>query len=585
VVRVVPDVPAVDREFDYLVPPALSDRVEVGSRVRVVLHGRRVGGWVVAEGGGAPEGVVRAPIARLSGPGPAPELIKLARWAAWRWAGSLVSLLRTASPEGAVEAAVGGAVGAAVTRPVARPEAGPVVGGPEVELARDGLALGRAVLQVPPASDAYGVVAAAAAGGPVLVVTPTTADAAAVAARLRRAGRPVATMPKDWGRAAAGGHDVVGPRAAAWAPAPDATAIIVLDGHEEGLRQEQAPTWNAWQVAAERAGQAGRPCLVVSPCPTLELLAWGRLLRPPRQAEREGWAPLDILDPRGADPRQARFPARLVNRLRAGGPAVVVLNRKGRARLLACAACGELARCEPCGAAVELAGRDGEGLSCRRCGTSRPAACASCGSQRLKLLRPGVGRVREELSALLGEEVGELTAESAAVPPSRVVVGTEAALYRVPTAELVVFLEFDQELLAPRYRAAEEAMALLARASRLVGGRARGGQVVVQSRVPDHDVLGAARAADPGRLSATEWTRRAELHMPPETAIALLSGPAAERYADALRTAAVPELEVLGPASGRWLVRAPDHGVLCDALAATPRPPGRLRVEVDPARA
>jgi primosomal protein N' (replication factor Y) len=604
VVRVVPDVPAVDREFDYVVPPAVSDRVQLGTRVRVVLHGRRVGGWVVGEGGAAPDGVARAPISRVSGPGPAPELIRLARWAAWRWAGSVVSLLRTASPEGAVETARHDRV-ASVPAQAGRQAgggdgsgAGPVlggsvVGGSEVELAREGLALGRAVLQVPPAGDAYGVVAAAAAGGSVLVVTPTAADAAAVAARLRRAGRPVALLPKDWGRAFAGGCDVVGPRGAAWGPAPDATAIIVLDGHDEGLRQEQAPTWNAWQVAVERAGQAGRPCLVVSPCPTLELLAWGRLLRPPRQAEREGWAPLEVLDPRGADPREARFPGRLVNRLRAGGPAVVVLNRKGRARLLACAACGELARCELCGAAAEAAGRAGpaagalpaEGLRCRRCGTGRPAVCAACGSQRLKLLRPGVGRIREELTALLGEEVGELTAESVAVPATRVLVGTEAALYRVPTADLVAFLEFDQELLAPRYRAAEEALALLARASRLVGGRLRGGQVVVQSRVPDHDVLEAARAADPGRLAETEWPRRVELRMPPEAAIALLSGPEGERYADALRAAAVPTLEVLGPASGRWLVRAPDHSVLCDALAATPRPPGRLRVEVDPARA
>jgi len=321
---------------------------------------------------------------------------------------------------------------------------------------------------------------------------------------------------------------------------------------------------------------------VVSPCPTLELLAWGRLLRPPRHAERAGWAPLEVLDPSGADPREARLQARLVQRLRRGGAAVIVLNRKGRARLLACAACGALARCEACGAAVEAAG---EGLRCPRCATERPAICSACGSQKLKLLRPGVARVREELAALVGEEVGELTADTPAVPTTRVVVGTEAALFRLAAAEVAVFLEFDRELLAPRFRAAEEALALLARASRLVGGRSSGGQVVVQSRLPDHEALDAARTADPGRLAAAEWPRRTELQLPPEAAIAVVSGAAADLYADALRTAAVPGLEVLGPADGRWLVRATDHAVLCDALAATPRPSGRLRVEVDPARA
>jgi len=554
----------------------VSDRVTVGTRVRVVLHGRRVGGWVVGEGGNAPEGVARSLITRVSGPGPAPELIPLARWAAWRWAGSVVSLLRTASPEGAVTSAGPSVPAAAV--PAA---SGPVVGGPEVDLAVEGLALGRAVLQVPPGGDAYGVVAAAAAHGPVLVVAPTQSDVVAVAGRLRRAGRRVAVLPRDWGPAASGGHDVVGSRAAAWAPAPDAAAIVVLDGHDEGLRQQQAPTWNGWQVAAERAGQRGLPCLVVSPCPTLELLAWGRLLRPPRHAERAGWAPLEVLDPRAADPREARLPARLVNRLRAGDRAAIILNRKGRARLLACSACGALARCEVCGAAVAAID---SGLRCQRCGTERPAVCMVCGSQRLKLLRLGVARLREELTALVGEEVGELTAESEAVPANRVVVGTEAALYRLTTADVVVFLEFDHELLAPRYRAAEEALALLARASRLVGGRARGGQVVVQSRVPDHEVLEAARAADPGRLAAAEWPRRAELHLPPESALAVISGAAGDAFAAAVAGAGSPGVEVLGPDDGRWLVRAPDHEALCDALAAAPRPPGRLRVEVDPAR-
>ncbi len=46
----------------------------------------------------------------------------------------------------------------------------------------------------------------------------------------------------------------------------------------------------------------------------------------------------------------------------------------------------------------------------------------------------------------------------------------------------------------------------------------------------------------------------------------------------------VGAVEVFGPADGRYLVRAGDHQALCDALAATPRPPGRLRVAVDPLR-
>ncbi len=44
VVRVRPDEPAIDKTFDYLVPPAMSEQIRVGTVVRIALHGRRVGG-------------------------------------------------------------------------------------------------------------------------------------------------------------------------------------------------------------------------------------------------------------------------------------------------------------------------------------------------------------------------------------------------------------------------------------------------------------------------------------------------------------------------------------------------------------
>ena len=98
VVRVLPDVAAIDRAFDYLVPERLEAAVGVGTRVRAVLHGRRVGGWVVADGVAPPEGVRLLPLSSVSGMGPVPELVELARWAAWRWAGPMATFLHTASP-------------------------------------------------------------------------------------------------------------------------------------------------------------------------------------------------------------------------------------------------------------------------------------------------------------------------------------------------------------------------------------------------------------------------------------------------------------------------------------------------------
>jgi primosomal protein N' (replication factor Y) len=145
-----------------------------------------------------------------------------------------------------------------------------------------------------------------------------------VAAGLRRAHVPVATLPREWAQAAAGAQVVMGARAAAWAPCPGMAAVVVLDGHDEGLQQEQTPTWNGWVVAAERAARAGVPCIVVSACPTLDLLSWGRLLAPSRTVERRGWAAFEIVDRRRDDPRTGLYSERLVGLLRGSGRVICV---------------------------------------------------------------------------------------------------------------------------------------------------------------------------------------------------------------------------------------------------------------------
>ncbi|HYF45126.1 MAG TPA: hypothetical protein VD926_02880 [Acidimicrobiales bacterium] len=569
--RVLPDVPAIDKEFDYLLPPGLEGPVEVGDVVRIDLHGRRVGGWVTRIGGEAPAGLELRPLAKVSGRGPRAEMFPLAEWAAWRWAGRRATFLRTASPD----------------RVVTGLPFGPATDGPPPpavhdEAISDALAAGQAVLQLPPGADLYPVVLAAAARGDALVLTPAVDSARRIAVRLRRAGVPVAVPPRDWASAAAGGT-VIGSRAAAWATVADLAAVVVLDEHDEAYQEERAPTWHARDVAVERARRAGVPCVLVSPMPTLEAQAWGRLVTPSRRVERDGWPVVEVVDRRAEGPAGASlFSSRLVDRLRAGGRALCVLNRKGRSRLLACAACGELARCERCDSAV--AQGDGDVLTCHRCGQERPVVCLTCHRTKLKNLRMGVTRAREELEALVGEPVGEITATTEArdIPGARVLVGTEAVLHAVDAADTVAFLDLDQELLAPRYRAAEQALGLLARGARLLGGRNRGGRLLLQTRMPKHPVVQAALLADPGRVAEDERDRRRMLGYPPFAAMAVVSGPSGEAFIAAF--GAPLGVEVMGPRDGHWLLRAADHQALCDALAATPRPSGRLRVEVDPLR-
>ena len=126
-------------------------------------------------------------------------------------------------------------------------------------------------------------------------------------------------------------------------------------------------------------------------------------------------------------------------------------------------------------------------------------------------------------------------------------------------------------------------MALLIRAARLLGPRSKGGRLMIQTRQSGHEVLQAALHADPGRLAGPELDRRRLLRLPPYTALAQVAGAAAAEFVN--RLGSFDEVEILGPREEAWLVRAVDHNVLTEVLSAVERPPGHLRVQVDPQRA
>ncbi|HEX7459805.1 MAG TPA: hypothetical protein VF279_04180 [Acidimicrobiales bacterium] len=420
----------------------------------------------------------------------------------------------------------------------------------------------------------------------VLMLAPSHTRASQLADRLRRSGVAVAMLPEEWEAARSGRSVVVGTRSGAWAPLERLRAAVVLDAHDEAYREERSPTWSAVDVVIERGKRDEAPVVLVTPCPPVVRLEQGALVTTERAVERRGWPVVEVVDRTGDDPHTGLFSERLAQLLHSvldtpSGRAVCILNRKGRARLLACALCGALARCTRCGGPVAQEELGGD-LECRRCGHARPAMCGECDSTRLKVVRIGVSRATEELSALVGVKATELTGDSADSSGSgaRLVVGTEAALHRVSRVDAVAFLDFDQHLLAPRFGGGEEALALLARASCLVGGRGAGGRLLVQTRIPHHEVLRAAAHADPTLLSEPERKLREALALPPFGVLALLRGPGSADYAEALRAVGGLSLSFTDP--DRWLIRAADHRTLCDGLASTSRPAGRLRVEVDP---
>jgi primosomal protein N' (replication factor Y) len=550
VCRVAPDVTAVERVFDYVVPDVLASLVRVGAIVRVPLHGRRVRGWIVADSV-TPETEERLlELLAVASQGPPADVVELADWIAWRWRGPKIAVLRSASPPNRVP--------------------------PEPENAEpawprshiDGVLtpVRSVVVRRAPLLDRRELVASmCAADGSTIVVAADGSRGRSLAQFLRRAGREVAYLHSDdtdaqrtaaWRRAARGSCVVVGGRVAALAPVPDLAAAIVVD--------------------YERAARAGAPWSVVSPAPTVEALALAgvELDAQPADVEARGWPRTLVVDRREDPPGAGLLTEPLADALRsAGGPVVCVLNRRGRLRVLACDACHALLRWDRA--------------------ADRPMLCDECGATRLRVLRAGVTRIAEELAALFPRlRVLDVDADTGEIGATDILIGTEAVLHRPEIRRrrpaLVAFLDFDQELLAARYRAVAQAHWLATRGAQLLVGRPRDEtRLVVQTRQPDHEVVRALAAGRPAIVAEAELERRRALGFPPFGALAELTGDDAAVDAAAGALGGFDAIQVLGPTDGHALVVAPEPDALADALVVAhtaARPIGRVRIAVDPPR-
>jgi primosomal protein N' (replication factor Y) len=609
IARIVPDVTGVDKVFDYRVPDSLVDNICVGDRVRVPLHNRNVAGWVVELGDTTTQfsDVVESrllSVVKILGKGPSQEVVDLARWAARMWVGRLRAFFVTASPATLVSALPGSRYTQASMRKNFDVDA-------QVSDAIDGA--GVSVVRRGPACSPRSLVLTAASKGPVLVVIPTLNRARLMAASLRENGLSVAVMPGDWAVAAGGVDVVIGARSAVWSSVPLLKSIIVIDEHDDALQEERSPSWHARDIAIERAKKLGIACLLISPVPSLRALhgVSGSVVSLDSDTEMSQWPQIRVVD-RRLDERwsTSMLSSDLIEQLRDHSRRIVcVLNVKGRARLLACGSCRELVRCDVCEAAMSMSAS--KQLECQRCANSRPAVCAKCGSGRLAVIKAGVTRLREELAAAAGRRVDEVVEisggdsadktgqdkNSEVIDQTKMLfVGTEAALHRVRDVDTVVFLDIDQEISAPRYRAAEITLALVVHAARLVARKTSGssnkseGLVMIQSMLADHALLRGLVSHDLSVFVEEEMSRRKLLQLPPYGALAQVSGTGVDQVADILRSNVL--LQVSTTNKEAVLVKSNDWEELANSISdalvtASTRGKKTLRIktQIDPPRA
>ncbi len=586
IAQVVPDLAtfAVDDGFSYSIPDGAD--VAVGSIVRIPLGGRRVRGFVVGLRRG--DASALKPIVSVSGDAPAftRRLLETLRWAAIHYVAPLSVVLGKAAPPNlprlpksvelpafdapSTRAALALAAAAAATgwqQPTVVIGDGPwpaVVG----ELSGPALAAGRSVLVVcPTLAEAEEMATAMGAWFPGRVVTGASGLKAkeVTAAWSAVAGRP--------------GMVLVGTReVAAWPVAGLGLAVVLEDGRR-GLKDRQSPTVHAREVLRRRATVERFTLTLLGAVPTTDAMGTGPSIV---QLGARPWPLVEVVD-RGEEPPGGGFVTgrvRLALRtsMQRGGRAFVFTHRRGYAPAFRCVQCRNVRRCEACGA------RPGREAECPRCGAEL-GPCPECGGRRFEPLGAAVGRLVEELAQVLG---GEAVGEAGSGRP--VEVGTERDLVGAPRVELAAIVDADGLMLAPNYRAEEDALRLMARVAQLVG-RGRGRRCMVQTGLPGHNVIEALRRAEPEAYLERELATRAADGFPPAGELLVVETERSPAGADvALREAVGARGTVLGPAPvgdrQRWLVQGPDLGgarLRLRGLVHDWREAGaRVRVDADP---
>jgi primosomal protein N' (replication factor Y) len=148
---------------------------------------------------------------------------------------------------------------------------------------------------------------------------------------------------------------------------------------------------------------------------------------------------------------------------------------------------------------------------------------------------------------------------------------------RVRHCGVVIFVDFDQYLLAPRESARRSALSAVAKAGRLVGSRKDAkGEVVLQTRRSQDVVLRSLQSLDFSELMKDDDLDSQVLKLPPYGALATVSGESSEVFVSKLSDPRVS----IHQSGDTFELRSDSLDVLCQLLKDAERPAGKFRVAI-----
>ncbi len=253
--------------------------------------------------------------------------------------------------------------------------------------------------------------------------------------------------------------------------------------------------------------------------------------------------------------------------------AILLVYRRGHSSFVQCTDCGAVARCPSCSVALTYHAV-GLVLRCHHCNLRTPAPdrCPSCdgarfwyggvGTQRVEAeIRrefPGARLLRMDFDSTRRRGAHRAMIEAFASREADILLGTQMVAKGLdfPEVSLVGVVSADTLINLPDFRSGERSFQLLTQVAGRAGRGPIGGEVIIQTFVPDHPSVVAAATHDYESFYAAAIAERAELAYPPCGAMARfhVDGPEEEpvvKVADGVCAAiGAPgsDLTLLGPA-------------------------------------
>ena len=353
----------------------------------------------------------------------------------------------------------------------------------------------------------------------------------------------------QWKRVRSGEATVViGTRSAVFAPCTP--GLIILDEEQEhSYKSENAPRYSAKEVAIWRGAKENALVLLGSATPSIESMYRAKQgdYRLYTLKERYNGKPLpdvDIVDLReemkmGNDLSMS-VPLRhaMMETKDAGKQSILLLNRRGASRALVCVDCRETPECPRCNLRLTYHSANNR-LMCHYCGHSQiaPERC-SCGGH-MKTIGTGTQKVQSELEYLFPDwksirmdtdtvnavNTHEKILQQFQQEQIPVLIGTQmvAKGLNLPDVTLVGVLDADLSLYTGGYRSGETTFNML---TQVVGRAGRGdaaGRAVIQTLVPEHQVIRLAARQDYDGFYDLEINLRRVQNAPPFGDIAVIT--------------------------------------------------------------